>query len=67
MASAVRNVMTQADLPLRTAVGMASAVPARFLRVAEETGTIAPGLRADLVLVDGGLRVKRTWIDGAAA
>lgn len=64
MAGAVRNLMAQTDAPLRTAVAMASAVPARFLRLQDETGAIAPGLRADLVLVDDALNVLRSWIGG---
>jgi len=64
MASAVRNLMAQTGAPLRTAVGMASAVPAHFLRLADETGTIAAGLRADLILVDDDLNVLRSWIGG---
>ncbi len=64
MASAVRNLMAQTGAPLRTAVAMASAVPARFLRLADETGTIAAGLRADLILVDDDLNVVRSWIGG---
>ena len=67
MASAVRNVMTQAGVPLRTAAAMASAVPARFLGLQDETGTIAAGLRADLVLVDDDLTVLRSWIGGREA
>ena len=64
MASAVRNMMTQTGVPLRSAAAMASAVPARFLGLQHETGTIAAGLRADLVLVDDDLTVLRTWIGG---
>jgi N-acetylglucosamine-6-phosphate deacetylase len=66
MASAVRNLMVQTGLPLRAAVSMASAVPARFLRLADETGTIAAGLRADLILVDEDLTLVRSWIGGRA-
>jgi N-acetylglucosamine-6-phosphate deacetylase len=67
MASAIRNVMAQAGVPLRTAAAMASAVPARFLGLQDETGTIAAGLRADLVLVDDDLTVLRSWIGGREA
>ena len=31
------------------------------------TGTIAPGLRADLVQLDADRRVVRTWIGGAVS
>jgi len=65
MASAVRNTMTQTGIPLRSAAAMASAVPARFLGLQHETGTIAAGLKADLVLVDDDLAVLRTWIGGS--
>jgi N-acetylglucosamine-6-phosphate deacetylase len=65
MASAVRNLMAQTGVTLRTAAAMASVVPARFLGLQEETGTIAAGLRADLVLVDDDLTVLRTWIGGS--
>ena len=64
MASAVRNLMAQTGAPLRTAVAMASSVPARFLRLDDETGAIAAGLRADLILVDDDLNVVRSWIGG---
>ena len=67
MASAVRNMMAQTGTTLRNAVSMASAVPARFLRLGDETGTIAAGLLADLVLVDDDLTVLRSWIGGAEA
>jgi N-acetylglucosamine-6-phosphate deacetylase len=67
MASAVRNLMAQTGAPLRTAASMASTVPARFLGLQHETGSIAAGLRADLVLVDDGLNVLRSWIAGREA
>lgn len=65
MTQAVRTMMAQTGAPLRQAIAMASATPAGFLRLADETGTIAPGLRADLILVDAALSsVKRSWIAG---
>lgn len=65
MATAVRNVHHLLGLPLETAVRMASASPARFLKIDAATGTIAPGLRADLVHVNADLVVQRTWIGGS--
>jgi N-acetylglucosamine-6-phosphate deacetylase len=64
MASAVRNVMAIADLSVAEAVALASATPAAFLGLSAELGAIAPGLRADLVLADSELKVRRTWIAG---
>ena len=67
MATAVRNTTTLLDVPVETAVRMASAYPARFLRLERELGRIAPGYRANLVVADDGMRVRGTWIDGKYA
>lgn len=64
MAGAVRNAVRMAGLPLETAAMMASAAPAAFLGLSGQTGTIAPGLRADLVWTSDALEVRRTWIGG---
>lgn len=64
MATAVRNAVSMLDVPLETASRMASSYPAEFLRLADEIGTIAPGYRADLVLLDGDLEVVQCWISG---
>jgi N-acetylglucosamine-6-phosphate deacetylase len=67
MASAVRNAIDLLGVPLETAVRMASAHPARFLRLDHELGRIAPGLRASFVVADDDLHVRATWIDGQPA
>jgi N-acetylglucosamine-6-phosphate deacetylase len=64
MASAVRNAVRRLGLSLPQALRMASRVPAEFLRLGRERGCIAPGIRADLVLLDSDLAVLETWIDG---
>jgi len=66
MAGAVRGMMVQGRVPLASAVAMASATPAAFLGLGGGTGTIAAGMRADLVLVDDDLIVRETWIGGEA-
>jgi N-acetylglucosamine-6-phosphate deacetylase len=66
MASAVRNAMHMLGLDLATASRMASANPAAFLGLGEAVGAIAPGMRADLVLVDDQINVLETWIAGRA-
>jgi len=67
MASCVRNAVTMLGLPLAEAVRMASEWPAAFLGLSHELGRIAPGYRANLVLVDDELDVLETWIDGRAS
>lgn len=66
MASAVRNAVNRLGLALPVALRMASLSPAAFLRLDHERGRLAPGYRADLVLLDRDLRVRGTWIDGEA-
>ena len=65
MASAVRNTVQRLGVPLEDALRMASLVPATFLALDRELGRIAPGYRANLVLLDERLEVIDTWIDGA--
>jgi N-acetylglucosamine-6-phosphate deacetylase len=64
MASAVRNAVQRLGLPLPDVLRMASLIPAQFLRLGRELGRIAPGYRADLVLLDESLQVRQTWIGG---
>ncbi len=67
MASAVRNATQLLGVALPAAAGMASAHPAAFLGLDEELGRIAPGYRANLVHVDDGIHVRRTWIEGESS
>lgn len=64
MAQAVRNCVTLLELPLEEALRMASLYPARFLRLDDRMGRIAPGYRADLALLDSQLTVTGTWVAG---
>ncbi|HUQ29443.1 MAG TPA: N-acetylglucosamine-6-phosphate deacetylase [Usitatibacter sp.] len=66
MATSVRNCIEMLGLPLERAARMASTYPAEFLGLGGELGRIAAGYRANLVAMDEGLRVRTTWIDGAA-
>jgi N-acetylglucosamine-6-phosphate deacetylase len=65
MASAVRNAVQLLGLSLEEAVRMASTYPAEFLGLGESHGRIAPGFRADLVVLDDEYRVQQSWIGGA--
>lgn len=64
MAQAFRNAMTMLGCDIVDASAMASGNPARFLRLADQTGSILPGLRADLVHMDDNFAVRSTWIGG---
>lgn len=67
MAGAVKGAVEQGRVTLAEAVRMASATPAAFLRLAGTTGIIAPGARADLVLLEADYTVRDSWIGGARA
>lgn len=64
MATAVRNAVRRVGIPLDEALRMASTYPADFLGLSHQLGRIAPGHRADLVLLDDELHVRATWIGG---
>lgn len=65
MASAVRNAVRLAELPLEDALRAASLTPARFLGLDNERGALVPGARADLVALTQELTVVATWLDGS--
>ena len=65
MASAVRNAVMLAQLPLEDALRAASLTPARFLGLDNERGALVPGARADLVALTQELTVVATWLDGS--
>jgi len=61
---AVRNLMSYASLPFARAIVCATAAPARLLGIERECGSIAPGLRADLVVWDDKYEVLTTIVGG---
>lgn len=67
MASAVRNAIAMLGVSAGEALAMASATPAAAIGLGHLTGSVRPGLRADLVLLDQDLQVRATWIAGVRA
>lgn len=67
MSAAVANAMQQGQLEWASAVQMASSTPAHFLGLADQTGSIVPGLRADLVQMREDFTVTDSWIGGASS
>lgn len=64
MDEAVRRAVQVVGLPIEVAAAAASTTPARLLGVGDRCGAIAPGLDADLVLLDDDLRVRRVMTKG---
>ncbi len=65
MAQALRNAMSMMHIDLAAASSMASEMPAHFLDLQNNYGTLKIGARADIVHLDTAHRVNGTWISGA--
>ena len=61
---ALRRAVHDVGLPVEAAVAMASSTPARLLGIADRVGRLAPGLDADLVVLDADLTVERVMARG---
>jgi N-acetylglucosamine-6-phosphate deacetylase len=64
MDEAVRRAVRTVGLTIEQASAAASAAPARLLGIDNRCGSIAPGLDADLVLLDDDLSVQRVMVRG---
>jgi N-acetylglucosamine-6-phosphate deacetylase len=64
LSGAARNAVLMLGASTEDALRMASLTPAEFIGIAGERGRIAPGNRADFVLLDPHLNAKRVWIGG---
>ena len=64
MATAVKNAVTLAGIPLEDALRAATLTPAKFLGLDKERGTIVPGAHADVVALSADLNVLSVWTDG---
>jgi N-acetylglucosamine-6-phosphate deacetylase len=65
MDEALRHCVHKLNVPLATALQMASRNPARFLGLDATLGHISAGALASLVHLDDTLHVKGTWVQGA--
>jgi N-acetylglucosamine-6-phosphate deacetylase len=65
MASAVRNAVRLAQIPVADALRAASLTPAQFLDLDKERGTLVSGARADMVALTQDLTVITTWVNGS--
>ena len=62
---AVKNAVDLLQLPLETAVKLASENPAKSLGLFHELGSIAVGKAADLIAIDDKMCVCRAIVDGS--
>ncbi|MBC7235951.1 MAG: N-acetylglucosamine-6-phosphate deacetylase [Chloroflexi bacterium] len=64
---AVANIVAAASVSLADALTMASQTPARALGLDGHKGAIAPGMDADLIVLDADLRVRLSVVEGRIA
>jgi N-acetylglucosamine-6-phosphate deacetylase len=64
MDHAVRTFYESTDAPLAEVVRMATLTPARISGQDQQIGSIAPGKRADLLVLDRQLQVKQVYLAG---
>ncbi len=62
----VRTLVRKCGVPLWQAVRLASWAPAQSIGL-HDRGALAPGLRADLVLLDSDLNVRQVFVGGRSA
>jgi len=60
----VRNILASTTASLCEAVHMASLTPARLAGIADEVGSLAPGKRADVLVMSRELEVERVFLAG---
>jgi N-acetylglucosamine-6-phosphate deacetylase len=60
----IRNMVNLADVPLLHAVRMMSKTPANILGISGHKGTLAPGMDADVTVLDKDLNVVLTIVEG---
>ncbi len=65
--NAAARMARDGGIAFRDAVHMAALSPARFLGIDNITGSIAPGKRADIAIMDRHHRVRATIVGGAPA
>ncbi|MBI2806804.1 MAG: N-acetylglucosamine-6-phosphate deacetylase [Planctomycetes bacterium] len=64
MIECVRTFHRLTGVPLVAVIRMASLTPARIAGAERDLGSIAPGKRADLLVLDRGLNVKQVFVSG---
>lgn len=60
----VRNMIQLAGVPLIEAIQMASAIPARIMKINDKKGSLEPGKDADIVIFDENININTTIVNG---
>lgn len=60
----LKNIMKITGMGLARAISLVTINPAKRLKIVDKTGSIKEGKRADLIVFDSQLNIKRTFIEG---
>lgn len=60
----VRTMLKSTNATLPDVIAMVTSTPAKILGIENETGTVIPGRKADLVIFDGEVNIKAVITDG---
>lgn len=63
----VRNVMTHSGYGLCHAIRMATLTPAQALNMDEKIGSLAPGKKANIIIIDDMVNIKKVILEGDLA
>jgi len=61
---AIKNAYQKCNIPLESAIAMATLYPARYLGVSHYIGKLKQGHRADLAHFDSSFKVRNVWLSG---
>ena len=61
---AIKNAYQKCNIPLESAISMATLYPAEYLGVSDYLGQIKKGYRADLVHFDSDFKIQNVWLAG---
>jgi len=61
---AIKNAYQKCNIPLESAIAMATLYPAQYLGVSHYIGQLKKGHRADLVHFDSSFKVRNVWLSG---
>ena len=61
---AIKNAYQKCNIPLASAISMATLYPAEYLGVAEHIGQLKKGYRANLAHFDSNFHVQNVWLAG---
>ena len=61
---AIKNAYQKCNIPLESAIAMATLYPAKYLGVSHYIGQLKKGHRADLAHFDSSFKVRNVWLSG---